>query len=458
MMNTKKLSYIFVALALALVLAATMITVAYNNKVYADYQEIVNDNNSIVNFNQVLNIPGSSYSSNSITVSGYYVNFSNSVTTGYKPSNLTYQFISDHIYYLYIHGTATNSGIYGDDVDTSVDAIGSVKYSSTILSNISNIVRFGIFVGSNSGGNYLTYGLIDLTYMFGSGNEPNLQQCNDLFVADYYNYTLNSLISFSTLGAYVSGFNNAYDSQNIVFNSQVLYDNIFNVEQFVLQDANSNSIVAGNGDVFGFNLNTYLSSGDNLVFNIENLTTSTISDLSNTKILIGVYDNGSFISFNSINLANYSYSSVSTGYIFGSIGVSFTLDRSLNAIYFKVVSNSNSDLLLLQDFYITARSMNTYLAIQNAYSSGVRDASAYYSVGSSGYNDIFNAGKIAGLNETNPYTFGYLMSSVIEAPLNAVLSIFNFEFLGYNFKNFITVMVTLCLIVAIVRMFMGGKE
>ena len=53
MSNLKKTSYVFIALAIALLLAAISISVAFNiNEAYADYNDVLTNPDSIVNFNQ----------------------------------------------------------------------------------------------------------------------------------------------------------------------------------------------------------------------------------------------------------------------------------------------------------------------------------------------------------------------------------------------------------------------
>lgn len=46
--------------------------------------------------------------------------------------------------------------------------------------------------------------LIDLTLMFGEGNEPTLEECSDIFISDYYEYTLSTPI----YQGYYTGYNN----------------------------------------------------------------------------------------------------------------------------------------------------------------------------------------------------------------------------------------------------------
>jgi hypothetical protein len=73
-----------------------------------------------------------------------------------------------------------------------------------------------------------------------------------------------------------------------------------------------------------------------------------------------------------------------------------------------------------------------------------------------GYDNGFRVGKAEGYNEgvndSNTYTFSSLLTSVIDVPLNAFRSLFNFEFLGINLTSFFLSLFTVALILVVVRM------
>lgn len=49
--------------------------------------------------------------------------------------------------------------------------------------------------------------LINLTIMYGSGNEPTLEQCDEIFKADYYSYTLSTPVEIGYYNGYLDGEN-----------------------------------------------------------------------------------------------------------------------------------------------------------------------------------------------------------------------------------------------------------
>lgn len=95
---------------------------------------------------------------------------------------------------------------------------------------------------------------------------------------------------------------------------------------------------------------------------------------------------------------------------------------------------------------------------QNGYNTG-------YNAGeSAGYKDGYSVGQTTGYNngysdgmeDSNQYTFLNLLSATIDAPVKYFQSLFNFELLGVNLQGFLTGLFTLCVIVTIVKLCLGG--
>lgn len=96
-----------------------------------------------------------------------------------------------------------------------------------------------------------------------------------------------------------------------------------------------------------------------------------------------------------------------------------------------------------------------------SYSAGYNDGySAGNSAGeASGYKKGYSAGDSAGysrgysygVSSSNDYTFLGLMSSVVDAPITAFTSLFNFEIFGVNLSGFVLGVFTLCIIIVVVR-------
>lgn len=91
------------------------------------------------------------------------------------------------------------------------------------------------------------------------------------------------------------------------------------------------------------------------------------------------------------------------------------------------------------------------------YSQGFNDGS---SVGyDTGYSDGrtvgFNVGKQTGISlgieQANSYSFTSLLGAVIDVPVNAFTSVFNFNILGVNMKDFLAGLLTICVVIVVIR-------
>lgn len=306
---------------------------------------------------------------------------------------------------------------------------------------------------------------IDLTQMFGS-NIPTLAECQEIFVSDYYSYNTGTAISLNGLNSYAQGVNDTYQSLQYTINTDTILTTYmpykFGISYFTPSVERYDTNGSLRTDV-NFKLGCYIPFGVNIpsYSNISIYTTmmwqktdSSLFDYSmdRLKIYFRLTD-GSIAywgKFPSNIYSDFNNQSPYTFYLqcpYESTGIVLT-----NEDY------DDTDQFIIFNMKISVMSNDISTLIKSAQQTVETKYQNYYGVNGEGYNAIFNAGKIAGINEDNPYTFGYLMSSVIESPLNAVLSIFNFDFLGVNFKNVITLILTLCIIIAIVRLFMGGKE
>lgn len=109
----------------------------------------------------------------------------------------------------------------------------------------------------------------------------------------------------------------------------------------------------------------------------------------------------------------------------------------------------------ISDSYNDGFSNGQLFGYENGYKKGNSD----------GYNDGFSKGKNVGfengyskgISESNDYTFLGLISACIDAPITYFTSLFNFELLGVNLSAFLTGLFTLCVIVTIVKLCLGGK-
>lgn len=68
-----------------------------------------------------------------------------------------------------------------------------------------------------------------------------------------------------------------------------------------------------------------------------------------------------------------------------------------------------------------------------------------------GKNVGYSTGYNKGVDDSNNYTFIGLIGSVIDAPIKAFTSLFNFELLGFNLLNFVKALFTLMVIIVVAR-------
>lgn len=90
----------------------------------------------------------------------------------------------------------------------------------------------------------------------------------------------------------------------------------------------------------------------------------------------------------------------------------------------------------------------------DAYNRGFNDGSR--DVGDSAFSRGFSQGKTVGYNEgmnaAGKYTFLSLISAVVDAPIQAVAGLLNFNLLGFNMLSFFYALLTLAIVIAVVRL------
>lgn len=100
------------------------------------------------------------------------------------------------------------------------------------------------------------------------------------------------------------------------------------------------------------------------------------------------------------------------------------------------------------------------LGYDNGFNTGVNsvDTNRIYSEGYQDGKQVgIDIGYNQGLVDSNDYTFIGLLSAVVDAPIRVFSSFLNFDLLGFNMSNFFFSILTLCLIITLVRLIMGGK-
>lgn len=84
------------------------------------------------------------------------------------------------------------------------------------------------------------------------------------------------------------------------------------------------------------------------------------------------------------------------------------------------------------------------------YSSGFTSANNTVTETSASYS----AGYYAGSNAAGNYTFFSLLSAVVDVPVKTFVSLFNFEILGFNMLSFVSSLLAVCTVLAVVHRFL----
>ena len=76
-----------------------------------------------------------------------------------------------------------------------------------------------------------------------------------------------------------------------------------------------------------------------------------------------------------------------------------------------------------------------------------------------GYDNGLSDGKVIGYNKgvqsANDYSFFALVSAVVDVPIKAFTSLFNFEILGVNLTSFFYSLFTLACVLCVVKLILG---
>lgn len=436
------------------------------------------DSEAIYNFNQMLNISifsngsnaGYTYSvnSNTVHISGIGSSFGNS----YIISSNFYPVLS-HVYYIDFGfvsdlnvGTFGFVGYYNSSPSYKAFSsnnfyyFGELNYDRMVFTIISNTVYYDF---------YLSPIVIDLTQMFGRGNEPTLEQSQKIFTSEYYNYTTGTPLSLSGVNAYQQGVSDTLNSYNVVTLPSVTTSSIFalnlvNVESSVVTGLDDNGVpYALCKGYFGVPFGTLIPKNTTISFNFSLISVVSYSNYSNLSFGY-VSSSGSYVPVYVFNYTSMGTVS-SNNWELSDSSVSFTLPVDTEYLVFSCIPSSSSVGVLsgfsVSNCNFSYKVFNNQILIDNAYNTG-------YNAGSTaGYNNAYQQGYTAGLADgtNNDYSFLGLISSVIEAPVNVLIGeydsstglrvggLLNFEFLGYNMSTLLMSLFSLGVVICIIRLF-----
>ena len=428
-----------VALAMVLLLAFALLIPI--NSVYADSNEY--DGNEYVNFNQLVfnNLINSTYSgSNAVLTDSNNYN-GHKLLVRFKPNNAP----SGSVFYL--EGSGYQSILFSFSGSTAINRIVDVSFNINAPFKIWASTQF----------DYTYMNIIDLSLMFGIGREPSQEVCDDIFIADYYNYTNGTTITLEGLENYSQGVAQAMSSMQY---TEISSDLANNMDTCVVNNdfgSTSKALIQG---FFVWGNNTYtnttailglgatLLQNDYITFKYKLLgSQSTLSLPPSTSNMGSVYIYGLSADGIMYKLATCE------GYVGDTFKeVSFRIPFDLENLY--LVADGQGYIVAYNNFELDITTMNLTAVLNHAFNQGQKQAKSYYSIGNEGYSQIYNQGVADGLSQGNAFASGL---SIIGTTFTKVGEIMQLEILpNIPLSVFVLLPLMVGLIVFIVKMTKGS--
>ena len=462
---TKK-SYILTALIISVILLACSVCITFLvkacNTADAEYDEIINDGNYIVNFNQLLRFT---------SATSYVSRVDNSVglsfASGFNsqfPATLSFNAIGGHKYYLF------NDNNNGDFRLYLPGAGGITERFNTIFAPATDMSITQLFVVSPANVDLNTnihFNIIDLTLMFGSGNEPNLQQCKDLFISGYYDYNVGSAMPLNGFSYYSQGVIDTYSNLGLdivnysAFSSAYIVNELSGsfpetfIERHVDFEVLDVPFLKARG-VLGVPFNSIVNAGSLIKFKYIDPSMGG----SGNYLWCGIYYNNSFVPIMRIDSDNTPVDN--DGYI------SFTCPFDTQTLLFCESSSSTEFIMTTSAFWLgdlqvqNAKMGDIKVLIDSATQDAIRDRDEYwlryYGQYGQGYQTIYNSGYNAGINADAQdfaekyYTFPQFLGALFDVPVQTLTALLDFNVFGFNLKNFVFSLLTLAIIFALIKL------
>lgn len=404
MKNEKKLILIeqigMGLIAIIMVLSMVFLPQFINNIVYADFNEIVNTQYAVVNFNQLINTQ-LDYNNSTIDIGRNYFNciflFNESPWGSFTTYNsgvfdLILTASSDYTSTLRIkHGGQTQDlSIY---TQNDFNIINGHKYYFRInVMSANPTVVDGLQVKD--------FIVVDISSMFGADNLPTIQQCRDLFVANYYPYNSGTPVSLNGLNSYAEGVASVYGN-SVHLNEQYFYNNISEIRL--------NDVTGGYAKYINNNFTPTFSLNidDHVIFNLPTtLIAGTLFKLSfylgrseyndNTPLEIGYLIQGQFYSLTRVTATaqfddyNYFELDLTAPYDINGIVFNIPRDYELTDPNYQWYSVHIGDINLT--YYINNLQQLISESIEYGREKYKDELKSYYAIGGQGYEAIYQAG------------------------------------------------------------------
>lgn len=320
----------------------------------------------------------------------------------------------------------------------------NVLYFSNVEVKKSSITGWSFSTGSF----YVPVSFYNSSGFIASGDDDAFLDAN--IRSQYYtgNFT-NRLNIFYVYASFVFNFdeNSLLDSFDVKYSFATSDDNVKICNHYNFADFKYNSSR-------GFN-ELLLKNKDDIFFNVDGRFEGFCNSALSSKDVLFFKD------FSCLNFSQkYEVEwYVSKFMFFDSLGNSFSV--TLTCIdYDEQFFSSDFTYYLNSDYY---KNLSDNVVYQDGYNKGVDvgysqgQVDGYYEGYDDGKRFGYRVGYSDGVGQSNDYTFFGLISAVIDAPLTYFTSLFNFDLLGVNLSSFIASLFTLCVIITVVKLCIGGK-
>ena len=408
---------------------------------YADYTDL--NSNSVINFNQyVLDI----YTHNA-TLNNGYTNIVN------------YSLTQEHYYYLKLE-LNTNNSIRYEMRFRNIDNSGSQSvFTGNRTTGIETIIQLNtnynyelLSIYAYSSNLYIKNAwLIDLTQAFGSNNIPTLEQAQEYFNSDYYNYNTGTPMPYSKdyLQGYMDGMSDLSESVSVTLNNDIIGNTAF---PYVYNGVNSSFAYNGDDNVwllYGYAcipIGATLESGI-----IATFDTYVWANYTGTKYLFYFYarEDGSLIQLGYAPIVDNTTDMLAS--------LTMVLPTDIDTIYI-AMSDTASFSLSESSLYVYKTSLsfktpNLSAIINNAYNRGYYSATNEYAEQSTKWLDIYYQGVRYG-QQHNGFNDAW---DFVGSAFSGIGQIFSIELLpNVPLSTFILVPLMVSLIFFVVKLVKGG--
>lgn len=442
--------YIISLIMLLIILTFSFIPLFNSQKVYAE--EVV-----FYNFNQLVldnNISGSFNSTSSQIevnfLSNNYYYFSIYNNSSYNFTLMSYQ-----------TGDGTKEVLVPDVLpNDTTQVVFKTNYNANRL----------LFYTQNNG-SYVNFNIINLTLMFGSGNEPTIEQCKNMFIATY-KYTNTNIISNNDFNSYNNGYKDALNSFDYKLNTSQTYNSFESGDVIEYPTASiignttptpliypvykpSNPEYILQPTYYQVNVNKYgrlrlgteidkgadvyikgmVSGNYNMGLNTTSKINICILDYQNNLVVLKTIKLPSYTGNKQINYTNFE--------------VNFTLNGNTESLYFtcdNLSTNTNNTYFYLGDIEISTKILNTSQLIENSYNTGY----------DTGYNNGYDVGYNNGINTKGESVWQNSMAFIKNIFVN-IFDIFSIEILpNVSLGTFIIIPLIFAILFFIVKIAKGG--